>query len=180
MSIVSDTELKDYMSGIGLDVDQLEAAQDVLDGLQRQLERYCQRPLEPVERTETLHADEWGRIWPTATPIRSVVSATAGNPPAAVSWAVNGNFIEGGAGAFSTFTGPITLVYVGGVAGEFEADVKSAILRAAAREVAYRHDDVLDVNELTARPTTPPDRREPGFDEKELAQFDRLRRRTVV
>lgn len=175
MSIVETGELKDYMSGIGLDADQAEAAQDILDGLQRQLERYCQRPLERKSRTEVLVPDEFGRLWPTATPIQSITA------PVDQGWEIRGNYLAAGGLLFGgAGYSPVEVTYVGGVVGVDEDDIRVAILRAAAREVAYRHDDVLDVNDLSARPTQPPDRREPGFTADELAQFDRLRRRTVV
>lgn len=172
MSIVSAGELKDYMSGIGLDADQLAAAQDVLDGLQRQLERYCQRPLERTERTEVLYPDELGRIWPSATPIQSVTV------PLDVS--VVGNYVAGLPSAFGFLASPVTVTYVGGIVGADEDDVRLAILRAAAREMTVRHDDVLDVSDLSARQVQPVDRKPPGLQPDELAQFDRLRRRTVV
>jgi hypothetical protein len=172
MSFVKAGELKDYMSGIGLDADQLDAAQTIIDGLQRQLERYCQRPLERKERTETLYPDENGRIWPTATPIVSV------SAPLDV-WII-GNYVSGLPSAFGLITAPVVVTYIGGVDGDVEEDIRAAILRAAAREMTVRHDDVLDVSDLSARQVQPVDRKPPGFQPDELAQFDRLRRRTVV
>lgn len=173
--VVSTGELKDYMSGIGLDADQAEAAQDILDGLQQQLERYCQRPMVRREVTETLWPDEYGRLWPTATPVVSISVPTG--------LAVQGNSIVGV--SYGPLAGPIaggavSVTYVGGVDGKNEPDVRLAILRAAAREVDARHSDVVAVNDLSERPAQPIDRRDYGFTDVELAQFDRFRRRTVV
>jgi hypothetical protein len=178
-SFVSTGDLTDYMSGIGLDADQAGSAQDVLDGLQRQLERYCQRPLVRMDRTETLWPDELGRIWPTATPIESISAPLELVPyynQVGTSYGVFGNM-----GPLSVFdTGPVTITYVGGVSGKDEADIRLAILRAAAREVDARHSDVLDEQDLSQRPAQPSDKRVTGFTDDELRQFDRLRRRTVV
>lgn len=174
-SFVSVGELKDYMSGIGLDVDQAAAAQDVLDGLQRELERHCQRRFERKERTETLIPDDFGRIWPKATP---VVSVTA---PFGLSVIAGGNGVAGPAFGFMA-TYPVVLTYVGGLDpdGDDLHDVRIAILRAAAREVTDRHDDTLSIKDLDGRDAPTRDKRDLGFTEKELAKFDRLRRRTVV
>lgn len=175
MSIVSTTELKDYMSGIGLDADQADAAQDVLDGLQGQLERYLQRPLTQVQRVETLWPDEMGRLWPSATPVVSVSDpvglAAQGNAIVGVSYGPLAGPIAGGA---------VAVTYVGGIDGKNEPDFRLAILRAAAREMDARHSDVVAVNDLSERPAQPVDRRDYGLTPAELAQFDRRRRRTVL
>jgi hypothetical protein len=168
--IVSVDELRDHMSSIGLDADQEKDAEVVLRGVQRALERHLQRDLALVERTETITPDEFGRLWPRATPVRSV--STPGLYP-------NGNML-GGHYVASPFGGPVVVTYVGGIDGEDEDDVRLAILRVAAREMATNHDDVLTNAELST--TTPPkrDTRALGWTKDELAEFDRLRRRTVV
>lgn len=176
MSFVDTNELRDYMSGIGLDADQADSAQTILDGLQRQLERHCQRPLERVERTETLTPDEFGRLWPSATPIVSVSDPVDGIVINHRMWLTGSSLASVWGGGWQ----PVTVTYVGGVDGPDEEDIRVAILRAAAREVTVRHDDVLDVTDLTTRRVEAVDRRTPGFLPDELAQFDRLRRRTVV
>ncbi len=180
MSIVDVDALRAYMSSIGLDLEQEDSAQLILDGLQRQLERHCQRPLERKERTELVYPDELGRLWLTATPIISISDPPGLRPG-------QGNSVQG-TYAFGLTTGygfgvgyePITVTYVGGISGEDEDDVRLAILRAAAREMTVRHDDVLGVSDLATRRVEPVDRRTPGFMPEELAKFDRLRRRTVA
>lgn len=188
MAIVSASELREYMSSIGLDIDQAAAVDDILAGLQRELERYCQRPLEQRERTEVIVPDDLGRLWPKATPIVSV------STPVGL-YAGGDNSIAGYSPAVlfgSAAYAPVTVTYVGGVVDpeiivdpeEFgvdeAADVKIAILRAAAREATVRHDDTLGVTDLEVRQVQPVDRRDPGFTDDELKKFDRLRRRTVV
>lgn len=180
-SFVKTGDLKDYMSGIGLDADQAEASQDVLDGLQRELERHCRRLFERKERTERVRVDELGRVWPRAVPVVSITSPvdtfTVGwgnmlDPVSSLTlaapWGLPGGFVE--------------LTYVGGLDPEEDDlhDVRIAILRAAAREVTDRHDDTLSVKDTDARDRQRTDKRELGFTEAELKKFDRLRRRTVA
>lgn len=179
MSIVTTTELKDYMSGIGLDADQASGAQDVLDGLQRELERYCQRPLERKERTETIVPDDEGRLWPKATPIVSVSSPEG-------LWPNGANGLGGSYPAsfgLSMFGGgpyPVTITYVGGVEGEDEADIRLAILVIGARMVTNMHDDTRTATDLEGKQAQSADTRVQGWTDDELKKFDRLRRRTVV
>lgn len=172
--IVSVTELTDYMSGIGLTVEQTEAAEQILLGLERDLERHLQRPLQRVERTEVVFPDEFGRLWPKATPIESV-SSPAGLAPNGAN-GLSGSY----PGVVGVRGGGVVITYVGGLVGQDEEDVRLAILRAAAREMTPRHDDTLSVRELGTQVPAPTDRREPGWTDAELKQFDRLRRRTVV
>lgn len=179
--IVEVEELKDYMSSIGLTADQWEAAEQVLMGLERALERHLQRPLQRKERTELVFPDEAGRLWPKATPIASVSSPSGLYPNGANG--LSGTYGYGYSGAVGypgVNAGGVVLTYVGGLVGEDEEDVRTAILRAAAREMTSRHDDTLTPADLST--STPPrdDRREHGWTDDELKQFDRLRRRTVV
>ena len=164
--LVSPSELSTYMSGLDLDVPEEDAAQTVLDGLVDELERYCNRPLAAVERTEVLHPDAEGRVWPSATPILSV-SAPLG------AW-ILGNYL-GGCG-----WGPLTVTYIGGIDGQAGDAIRLAVLRAASREMTIRHDDTLTVKDLDARDVAVTDRRDPGFTDAELKKFDRIRRRTAV
>lgn len=188
MAIVSSDELKDYMSSIGLDIDQEAAVEDIIAGLQAELERYCQRPLEVKARTEVVVPDENGRLWPKATPIVSV------SDPVGL-YAAGDNGLHGyyPALVFGGYSyAPVSITYVGGVVDpalvvdpddfgvDPAADIKIAILRAAAREATVRHDDTMSVKDLDAREVQPVDRQPLGFTDDELKKFDRLRRRTVV
>jgi hypothetical protein len=171
-SFVTTTQLKDYMSGIGLDADQASSMQDVLDGLQRELERYCQRRFNVTAYVETITPDEWGRLWPKNTPVLDVLEP-AGFVP-------NGNEIAGVVGYGLGGYGPVTVTYVAGLDAADLADVRRAILQVAAREATSLHSDVLDPNDLTKRPARDRDGLGLGWTDKELAKFDRLRRRTVA
>lgn len=177
-SFVKVSELKDYMSGIGLDADQASASQDVVDGVQRELERHCQRYFTRRVRTEALYPDEFGRLWPKAVPVVSVSSplglTTEGGNPNALVGAVGGGYWGSSA--------PVLVTYIGGLDpdGDDLHDVRVAILRVASREVSALHSDVLDPNDLSARPARDRDNRVLGWTDDELRKFDRLRRRTVV
>lgn len=181
-SFIDASELSSYMSGMGLDVDQEVALQEVLDGVQRELERHCQRLFERKERTERVLVDDLGRVWPKATPIVSVTS------PVDTFTVGYGNMLNPvtsltlGLGAYYGPGGSFDLTYVGGLDPEDDDlhDVRVAILRVAAREATDRHDDTLSVKDTDTRDAQRTDKRELGFTEKELKKFDRLRRRTVM
>jgi hypothetical protein len=74
MSLVLVDELKDYMSGVTFTAAQLRTAQSVIDGVQRQLERYCNRVLEPVLIQERVQADGQGRLKFSKTPVIKLIS----------------------------------------------------------------------------------------------------------
>jgi hypothetical protein len=186
-SFVKVHELKDYMSGIGLDADQASATQDVLDGVQRELERYCQRDFERKVRTERLQPDELGRLWPRSTPIESVSApvglAIGGNGLWGATYVALPSFGYGGFGFAGGFPAdPIEVTYIGGLDPDDDRlhDVRVAILRVASREAVSLHSDVLDPDDLQARPARDRDSRPLGWTDDELKKFDRLRRRTVV
>lgn len=168
-SFVTVDELRDWMNSIGLDADQYKGTQDTLDGLQRELERYCQRRFKVRAYVETIHPDEHGRLWPKNTPVLDVIE------PAGLTG--HGNQILGG-GAF--YGAPVVVKYVAGLAPEDAADVRLAIMRVAARDVTDRHDDVLSVRDTDTRRERRADPRVQGWTREELAAFDRLRRRTVA
>jgi hypothetical protein len=181
-SFVTTDDLKTYMSGIGLSTDQADAMQDVLDGLQRELERHCQRRFERKERTEILEPDVLGRLWPEAVPI---VSVSVPDPDATGLWLdVSRRAIVGFRSQLTLAGIPesVEVTYVGGLDPDSDdlQDVKTAILRVAAREATTRHDDVIEINNLEARDVEDQDKQPLGFQPAELKKFDRLRRRTVV
>lgn len=171
--LVQVADLRDYMSSIGLDADQEEAAEQVLLGVQRALERYCNRPLKRKERTERVFPDEYGRVWLQATPIWSISDPTGLEP-------ARGHALIGSFAHLGYLGGGLTVTYVGGIDGDDEDDVKLGILRVAARELTVRHDDTLGVTDLSIRPAAPADPRIYGWTPEELKQFDRLRRRVVA
>lgn len=180
--IASVDDLKDYMSGLSLEVDQEAALEDVLAGCQRQLERYCQRQFVRKVRTEVVIPDDDGRLWLKASPVVSVSSPTGYTLLPGRGGLGHAGFGWGG-GPFGDPYAPVSVTYIGGLDPDDDdlEDVKLAVLRVAAREATTRHDDVLDPRDLEARRVEPSDRRPfLGFTKDELEQFDRLRRRTVA
>lgn len=201
-SFVKTPALIAYMSGIGLTADQTSALQDVLDGTQRELERYCRRWFQRKTWVEWLTPDEFGRLWPTSVPVLSV-SDPAGLTPyqdnSLRGWSPVGSPISLGqlgggidrylmqgvsGGVISDgFAGGANVLttYIGGLDpdGDDIQDVRTGILRVAAREAEVRHDDTLDPSDLEARNPAQHDKRTIGWTTDELKKFDRLRRRTV-
>lgn len=178
MTIVSVRRLQDYMSGLGLNVNQTQAAEDVLAGVQAELERYLNRPVELVTVTEVpvMHRSGW-----VETSVTPVVSTTTPG-----FYVVNGQLrplytmprLEG-------FAADATVTYTAGYDGTAPgfADVRLAILRVAAREMEPRHDDTRSVKVLNtiSTPSVEVSRKGAGgWQPHELAQFDRLRLRVVA
>lgn len=179
MTIVNVDQLRDYMSGIGLDVDQTQAADDVLAGVQADLERYLARPLELRTVTEEVEMVLGGSYQTSVTPVVSTTSL----------WHVVRRGRLRPLGGLPVVTQAMldtrteTVTYVGGYDGfapEF-ADVRLAILRVAAREMEQRHDDTRSVKDLSTRNEGEMQLRQTvGWQPAELARFDRLRQRVVA
>lgn len=84
MTIVNADELIAYMDNINLDDAQRALVEnDILPGVQGELERWCNRPVEKVHVRETLTTDYMGIIRPTVSPVwqtLSVVDFNTNNP----------------------------------------------------------------------------------------------------
>lgn len=173
--IVSVRRLRDYMSGIGLNTTQTQAAEDVLAGVQAELERYLRRPLELRTVTEPAIYSPHGWIDTSVTPVVSTTSP---------GFYVANGLLRPRWAAPIVLGQPDLVTYVGGYDGTAPelADVRLAIMRVAAREMEVRHDEARTVKELnTTRTQSEPVRRHgsDGWTPDELAQFDRLRERVV-
>lgn len=172
--IVTVEQLRDYMSGIGLNADQAQGAEDILVGVQAELERYLRRPLELTTVTEPIEISPSGYIATTVSPIVSVATSgyyvTAGQ--------IRPLYTLSGIG----FGDPTTITYTGGYDGLSPAfaDVRLAILRVAAREVEQRHDDTRSVKDLSTRNEGEMQlRQRVGWLPEELTKFDSLRLRVT-
>lgn len=183
--IVSTSDLIDYMSGINLNAPQETAAEFVLAGIQADLERYLNRPLEPRTITETVRVDTDGRLHTTVSPIISVDSTSG--------LMIQAGSLYVGSSVGSTFTlGTFgmeeyrTVTYVAGIDARTDpqyADVRLSIMRVASREMTNRHDDTLSVKGLetdnVGEPTGPQNGVQ-GWTYDELRMHDRLRKRVIV
>ena len=173
--IVTVEMLKDYMSGIGLNADQAQGAEDILAGVQADLEHYLCRPLELQTVTEDVPLSESGFLETSVTPVVSVVGNGYGLRFGRLWQDVTRSPIFG--------AGTARITYTAGYDGHDEkyANVRLAIMRVAAREVEQRHDDTLSVKDLSVRNEGEMQlRQRVGWLPEELARFDRMRRRVVA
>lgn len=198
MALVTVEELVEYMSQINLTDNQKIAAQQVLDGVQQQLESYLNRPLSPVRVREAGMSDWSGVVRASVTPIHSVISVEAMHgtaveqeptitpvPPEDAeriydaisttkieSTVVPGGIYVGGTGAW------YVIEYVGGYKGYVDDGIKLDIMRVAAREMTENHDDVLSIKtDFAAEPNAPVIVK--GWQDDELRKWDRQRRRVI-
>lgn len=74
MSLLNTNDLIDYMGDVAFTQQQLDKSQVILDGVQRQVERYCNRMLEPTLIQERLRAEADGSLYFTYTPVLQLVS----------------------------------------------------------------------------------------------------------
>src|SRR5690606_26067928 len=72
MAVVTPEELKRYMSGLNMSVDQSQNAQDVIDGVQNELEVYINRPIEFGLFREVCRIDADGVANTSRSPISKV------------------------------------------------------------------------------------------------------------
>lgn len=194
MSLLSVQDLVDYMSGITLSAGQRDAAREVLDGVQGEVELYLNRVLEPVSVTETVQIDDNNYAQLSRSPIISITGVTVADgavPATVVPWSLNnrGLYVTYGllAVGLNSYLDPnysqgtVIVTYtagIDGISGPNAALLRLTILRVAAREMTPRHDDVLGVAETrTVRPDPPPPI---GLTDDDRRRIDRMRRRVVA
>ena len=200
MSLLNVQDLVDYMSNIVLSAGQRDAAREVLDGVQGEVEQFLNRRLEPVTVTETVQIDEDGYAQLSQSPIISITGVTLGDaaplavppqPATIVPWSLNVRglyvtygLLAVGANAYldpNYANGTAVVTYVAGidgVNGPNAALLRLTILRVAAREMTNRHDDVLGVAEVTT--TRPPPVQLIGLTDDDRKRIERMRRRVVA
>lgn len=209
MAIATPDDLRNHMSGIKMSEPQYAAATDIILGVQEELELYLNRPLEVTAMREAVVADENGFVRLSVSPVREIrrittVSGTGdtssypmGTIPAdtplppfdgptydVVPKNLGRDLIFPGGVQLGSYSSYYIIDYVGGgsdfIARHLRA-LKLAILRVAAREWQIKHRDTVSVaNGNVGEPTDPVPPSNLGWMEEELANFDRLRRRTVV
>lgn len=190
--IVSAPDLIDYMSGINLSAPQETAAAFVLAGIQADLERYLNRPLEPRVVTEKVSVDEL--TYALATSVSPILSIPSTSPYVLIGDRIYANslYASGTLWTLSHWDQAqfMTVTYTAGfdarptsdLNNEF-ADVRLAIMRVAAREMTNRHDDTVSVKGLetenVGEPTGPQNGVQ-GWTMDELRMHDRLRKRVIA
>lgn len=164
-------DLKDYMSGITLSIEQAAAAENVLAGVQAEIETFLNRPIESGDiYTETVTTDESGWLYPSNTPVASIISLSADGRPITM--------IESLTTTISTGlpSTPVSITYTAGLSGRALAVVKLTMLRVAAREIQNKHDDTLSVKDLGTQDVSPlPE----GLQDEDRARINRYRRRVA-
>lgn len=187
MSIVDVENLKDYMSNFDMDSDQESAAEIILAGLQKELERYLNRPILTKTITETVPTDTVGLAVPSYTPVISIIKIHFKSSFFVNSVSQEFDITDYAWMPEGIYTGirndQVTLTYEAGLglADDELDDLKLGILRAAAREMTTRHDDTLSVKELAAtNEGEPPPQWQYGWRPEELEKFDRLRKRVIL
>ena len=208
--LVTTEELKQYMSGINLTPQQEVSAAGVLLGVQKELERYLNRPVQLVQVREAIQSDPTGFLNVSVSPVTKIINLTPlssrligltipeFNPYVPTDIVRDPSIGENGVvqnrtlvirdqshavpGAIYVGVAHAWYVaeYVGGRDCSDDASVKLGILRVAAREVAGNHDDTISLRQGDAEAAAKSDTREKGWTLDELRAFDRLRRRVVV
>lgn len=204
MALVTPEDLARYMSGIRMNDEQKQSAEDILAGVQSELEDHINRPLEPVRSRELVRVDRSGYVNVRHTPVHAVLriqdygstlpsrpTDVVDNYAPEVSDALplvdyapvnNGqDMIVPGGVRYGTPGGYVLIEYLSG-STEFVRralpKVKLAIMRVAAREFDAMHNDSVRVRGGSTESTPPPEKI--GWTDEEKAAFDRLRRRVVA
>jgi hypothetical protein len=207
VAVVTPGDLKNYMSGISMNPVQEEAAYIVIAGVQQELERYINRPVELTLVREAVLTSPEGYGHLSVTPVHRIESIRA--VQSAAPWTLPTGIIEGpelpafdgaildyapanyGAGLLvpggidlGLGGGYFVITYTGGggpLVAQYLDAIKLAVLRVASREFQQMHDDSMTLRNLDAsEPVDPISVPRRGWTQDELRDFDRLRRRVVV
>lgn len=187
--IVSLQALIDHMSGITLDSVQWSAAETVLNGVQRGLERALNRRFTEAEVTEAVYPDPvtgWAMV--SRSPVRQVLSigGTVLTADEALGRSSPNGINVGGFVGYGYFGGvpyAVSVKYVGGGGLDPEdlADVKLAVLEKTSAIVANRHDDARTAQDLDSRAPAPvKETRTWTSEDLDTWGMSRLRRRVIA
>lgn len=127
--VASVDELIAYMSDIELSAGQRLAAKLILDGIEGEIRRFINRPILPLEVTETPAVAADGLLLTRHTPVLSLT-------------AVEGVELRDNLLYATGWGGSASITYVAGLLPDDLAVVKLQILRVAAREMTNKHDDI--------------------------------------
>ena len=189
MGVVTIPEFNNYLSGMNVTDIQSQSMAAILDGVQSELERYLNRPVQQQRIMEEVDVDFNGNAYLGVTPIAEVYgiyrSGANGEPDmqqallpstAGGFFRKNANYLRIGMYAGAT----VYVDYKGGINADKNPGIKLAIMRVAAREFMHNHGDAMTLENTEARPASDPTPQPKGWTDQELIQFDRLRRRTVM
>lgn len=188
MSVVTTTEFTNYLSGMDVTDVQKQSAELVLAGVQSELERYLNRPLQQRRVMEEVTTDYDGMAYLAVTPIQEIYGIYAPDPAthergeqiqqgALGRWGFKkgANWLRLG-GCYGTYF----IDYLGGMNADLDPGSKLAIMRVAAREFMHNHSDGMSLSNTEARPPADPTPVAKGWTDEELTKFDRLRRRVIL
>lgn len=188
MGVVTVPEFRNYLSGLNVSDIQEQSMSMTLAGVQSELEKYLNRPVQEQRVMEEADVEENGNVYLGVTPIVAVYGiyypgplgeADLNNPINVASpsfFRKNSNYLRLGLYAGGT----VFVDYKGGINGDKNPGIKLAIMRVAAREFMHNHGDSMSLSNTEARPESDPTPTPKGWTVDELTQFDRLRRRTVL
>lgn len=208
MTLVTVTELTNYMGSSTIGTAQAKSAEIILAGIQNELEMYINRSLEAKSHREMVLTDASGFARLFSAPIHAVTKVGFVSYSRVVN--VPGSefpverLIESGElktvdivpndfGHGIITAGGVNLgvpnthfivEYNGGGGDRLESyypSIKLAILRVASREWQHLHDDTMTINNgVTGDDVDPNVIGKRGWTREELQQFDRIRRRAIA
>lgn len=184
MAIVTTQELANYLGGWKYTSVQELDAQAILDGVQSELERYINRPLQMRRVVEAAQGTALGFVHLAVTPIVAVHGIYRANTDGAQGELITSlprDFFQRGSNFLKVgICGRVYVDYTGGVNGDIDPGVKLAIKRVAAREFMYKHNDGVALDNTEGRKSEDPVPQPKGWTDEELKRFDRMRRRTIA
>lgn len=133
-----------YQSLTGDTASSNDDVEDAIVDAQALLEEYLGRPLEAIERTETMRPDRAGMIWPKATPLVE-----------AEGWTIDGLGLVGTRSAWYWGQDDFDVTYTGGWSSPDDVTPISEVLPTALQRdiamAAYRllHPTIAQLNEIT-------------------------------
>ena len=185
MAVVTVPELSNYLSGMNVTDIQDQSLEMILAGVQSELERYLNRPVQQQRVMEEVDVED-GRAYLGVTPIVAVYGVYPVRADGAADtdhpFAVQGSFFRKNSNYLRLIGmgGSLYVDYLGGINGDQNPGLKLAIMRVAAREFMHNHGDAMTLSNTEARPESDPTPTPKGWADAELLQFDRLRRRVVL
>jgi hypothetical protein len=210
MTIVQLEELLNSMDNPSLTAAQEQHIEQViLPAVQRDLESYCNRPLEKKQFRERIRPDSDGFIWFSKTPVWEIISlqdvnglAVTFTPPTVPAYVpstdpdiedvdlVGTGWVDESYKLYVTPLNPYGLyfgqpsyyyaTYVAGFDCRRNTKVKDGIIEVAQRRVNVLFMKDVGLRQGSVEPSAQRDNRGPEWTPEELEQFDRYRRRVAV